>query len=1618
MDDPQVIEIATHTINILRVAEGHRQAAVQRLTELQGEITTLLEKSEKLSPNRLSRLQALQEQTDESIAQAYQDISGKHQKQLKQLAKVEAKKAQGLVNTKIGVDVVSVAIPEKLLEAVVDGPHIFGNSAKEWWNGQADDLKQKFKTGMQQGVLLGETVDQLAARVRGTKANEYNDGMMAAKRREAQALVRSSAISIANEARLRQFEEMDDLVKGVQWVATLDTRTTPQCRALDGKMWRLPDYEPVGHDKAWPGPTAHWNCRSTQIAVLRSWEELSGKELPTVDDKTLEAAIAASLKKQGWSDEKIAKAKANTRASMDGQVADDVDFEKWLRLQPPERVEAILGPGRKALWDAGELTVSDMTDQTNRPLTIEQLEKIVETGTPAPETLGVQFLPLVSESADLTAKTTAELNKVASAEIEAIQEAAEEQPEELPPAEPDTSAETIAAILASPAGQTLKAKWIAKIQKENPEMAPKDVLANATQQALMEQASKSKAAALSVAKKKLLAGQDLTPALKKTIDSLTPEELANFNDSVETAKALAQAKKDAEDAKIAAEEAAKLAAKKAEVVAKVTAALSDPVEPLSKYALIPPSETDILTPSELAAAFNAGDAIQKAAKAAAKKIQDAKDAYTKAAASANINNALDAIPKELKDLLSPEEKSLAMTIGYDQKKAKKAATIKAVTDAVASGGSDQLNLIPGEDLDLLTGEEYADAIAAGEAQKLGAAQGPLDYSVVELTAGKAKAQLLQNLYDQNPGPTNSAFDNIETAITADDALVYIQDKKTDKILGAAGYVPSGKNTTLLEIQHIGSLTPGAGTALVKELAKKSQGGMIIFDPYPSSHAFWLKLGFEPKPNTTAWLLTMDKTKALAAAPPPDPGVGPTPPPPAATKPKKKTVPLAKTKEQAIQKLKDAAAIGKPLPKALKPSEMKLIPAQELADIVAQLQPAPGVAPTPPVTVQAPKQHSPNAITPPTPPERIPAEFPTKAAEVSALKVVKRLGGSTGAELVEYKGKQYVRKKGASVDHVRSEFIADRVYEALGLDVPQGALYEDGGKVWKLTEFREGKELGRLSGSELAAATKAFRQGFVADVLLGNWDVLGAGKDNVLWDGKNLVRIDNGGSLNFRAMGTPKTQAEWTAIPREIFTMRDRGTAPQVAELMQGVDLHALAPTLQALRPEALDLVEMPTATRDILKERIRHLRDLGNRAVEFAANDFDSGYTELHAKSMFDLRERQTDLNLMGDTTRSGTFIADAATGRNFGNLRASTSGTRPAASLLPGDVFGPKIEAAFKTINHKLNNGNTNYNQTTLAAATALKPDILKMQKSGTAEQKVMATQYLEALDKIDAKVKAAAAGDLTALPIFETYKPKKATPTAPAPTISVVDDLHKMLQNQGVPEAAIALHEKWNTGQGGNSWNKNTLIAKYWMSQVARKAPQDHHYWNGNNVKRSFKDAKDAWDEAVKQYGQENVEKVFAAHHALMMEQLERVNTDYVDRENRVVLLLRTESAETLKANGIDTKKVKAGDVIGLRLGATESHSMIKPTYVMGQYLTAKIVPFSRVLYNHWFEPSAGSGWSGFLGDYENEWAADTSGIPSALLATSRVSDHPIKPSSNKADWIKAGVPDYSEEFTTGKK
>lgn len=138
-------------------------------------------------------------------------------------------------------------------------------------------------------------------------------------------------------------------------------------------------------------------------------------------------------------------------------------------------------------------------------------------------------------------------------------------------------------------------------------------------------------------------------------------------------------------------------------------------------------------------------------------------------------------------------------------------------------------------------------------------------------------------------------------------------------------------------------------------------------------------------------------------------------------------------------------------------------------------------------------------------------------DLSSLKVVKQLGGSTGAQLVQdVNGNQYVLKRGTNTNnnHVKSEYLANQMYDALGLRVPDYELYDDNGTAVLLSRYIPMTTAPKMSDYPNMA------KGFIADVVMANWDVYQ--NDNCLVDSAGrIIRVDNGGCLDYRARGGAK-----------------------------------------------------------------------------------------------------------------------------------------------------------------------------------------------------------------------------------------------------------------------------------------------------------------------------------------------------------------------------------------------------------------------------------------------------------------------------------------------------------------
>jgi hypothetical protein len=145
-----------------------------------------------------------------------------------------------------------------------------------------------------------------------------------------------------------------------------------------------------------------------------------------------------------------------------------------------------------------------------------------------------------------------------------------------------------------------------------------------------------------------------------------------------------------------------------------------------------------------------------------------------------------------------------------------------------------------------------------------------------------------------------------------------------------------------------------------------------------------------------------------------------------------------------------------------------------------------------------------------------------SAEILATKDADAKGSNeggfyTGADDVQRYVKFYDDPSQAFCEH-----LSNQVYRDLDLKAPDSLTFDHDGKEAYASNVVDGLKTVQQSGLTAVVAKKVMK-GFAADVLLGNWDAVGLGLDNVGVVGDDVMRVDNGGSLLFRAKAGRKPE---------------------------------------------------------------------------------------------------------------------------------------------------------------------------------------------------------------------------------------------------------------------------------------------------------------------------------------------------------------------------------------------------------------------------------------------------------------------------------------------------------------
>lgn len=358
---PQEIESNSidFQIKLMRLEASTRNKIVRILDDLAAEMKSTLEGIDptlpKASVYRKQRIEKVIAEVESLTKESYKEAYKTLQADLIDVADFTDEQVRKMVNEVIGVDIVSQSVNLAQIKELVKNSLIEGAPSKDWWGKQASDLVHRFSQEIRKGMAANETITDMVRRIRGysPRGAPYVPGIMDISTRNAEALVRTSVMTISNTVRMDLYKANDNVVRGLQWVSTLDSRTTLICRSLDGLTWDL-ELNPIGHKQPYPGPIAHWGCRSTTVPLLKKWSDM-------LDDKELAKKLDRLELDSG------------TRASMGGQVDKSTNYESWLRTRTQQEQIDILGKGRYELWSKGQLPFSRMIDQSNNPRTLKEI---------------------------------------------------------------------------------------------------------------------------------------------------------------------------------------------------------------------------------------------------------------------------------------------------------------------------------------------------------------------------------------------------------------------------------------------------------------------------------------------------------------------------------------------------------------------------------------------------------------------------------------------------------------------------------------------------------------------------------------------------------------------------------------------------------------------------------------------------------------------------------------------------------------------------------------------------------------------------------------------------------------------------------------------------------------------------------------------------------------------------------------------------------------------------------------------------------------------------------------------------------------------------------------------
>ncbi len=358
--------LARNQIGLLLLARGISKTAFQTLDATERDVRDAIRRrlaghKGLTTPEDVRRLETLLRIIAKIRSGAWTKVKSQVEDDLTDAAKAEPGRLRD------AVDLVSpVVFPWKTvavgtITALVARRAYMGRTLRQWLASIEDDEMVRIRAAITAGMRDTLSAADIARAVVGTVSLGGTDGATMTTRRALETIIKTGANFFPGEARDAWITLQKGLVSQELYVAVLDGRTTPVCRANDGGVWD------IGKG---PHPPLHPNCRSHRVPLIdgvkaglrtgKAWtERLLAREWGRYDGR-----------------ETYEEFRRRRISELTGPVPLETSYSEWLREQSTEFQDEIMGKAKAQLFRRGGLTLDKFVNVQGKAYTLKDLARM------------------------------------------------------------------------------------------------------------------------------------------------------------------------------------------------------------------------------------------------------------------------------------------------------------------------------------------------------------------------------------------------------------------------------------------------------------------------------------------------------------------------------------------------------------------------------------------------------------------------------------------------------------------------------------------------------------------------------------------------------------------------------------------------------------------------------------------------------------------------------------------------------------------------------------------------------------------------------------------------------------------------------------------------------------------------------------------------------------------------------------------------------------------------------------------------------------------------------------------------------------------------------------------